>query len=80
MSDNDFFSSDGNDDYDDDFFDGEIDTESESKSVLSSDDDDVQLFFTLTSSNLTFEWAKDGSKSVKWKSLAEANDIQEKIL
>ena len=80
VSDDDLVSSYGNDDYDDDFFNSKIDSESESKSVLSNDDDDVQPFFTLASSNVAFEWPKDGSKSVKWESPAEATDIQEKIL
>ena len=79
MSDDNLVSSDDNYDYDDDFFNSKIDSESESKSVLSSDDDDVQLS-TLASSNMTFEWPKDSSKSVKWKSAAEATDILEKTL
>ena len=72
VSDDDLVSSYGSDDYDDDFFNCKIDSESESKSVLSSDDDDVQLS-TLVSSNETFEWSKDARKPVKWKAPAEAN-------
>ena len=76
MSDDDLVSSDDNDDYDDNFFDCEI---SQSGSVLSSDDDDVQLS-TLAFSNVTFEWSKYASKLVKWESPAEATDIPEKTL
>ena len=76
MSDDDLVSSDDNDDYDD-FFNSEI--ESESKYVLSSDNDNVH-FSTLASSNVTFEWPKDASKSVKWEYPAEATDILKKTL
>ena len=78
MSDDDLVSSDDSDDYDD-FFNSEIDSESESKYVLSSDNDSVH-FSTLASSNVTFEWPKDASKSVKWEYPAEATDILKKTL
>ena len=79
MSNDELVSSDNNDNYDDDFFSSKIDSESESKCVLSSENDDVQLS-TFTSSNVTFEWLKDACKSVKWEYPAEATDIPEKTL